>query len=263
MKATLQRVQRSWFQAVLDPQVDVPRGAAACIGGVRRGAAGFAIYAGAVRETLMHSLGLRFPATKVLLGRPAFKRAVCAYLCHSPPRSSDLSIYGEGFAQYAAGQASVRRKEVVMEVARYEWTRAELARTGQMHAVACSPPAVVESAVPQVQLRLARNARPWSSPLPVQDWIEQALSNTTFPDQRPQRLLLVASAEIKVLELQPAEYTFVMALAEGAPLVAAASAALRVDENFQVQPFLERLLAAGALETSGQVAQATPVRVPN
>jgi hypothetical protein len=249
MSGSLRALQQRWLEAVLDPDSKAPAALSRCTGGVYGVAAGFALYVNHMRATVLRALAACYPATQALLGKPAFRRAVAAYLRDSPPKAGSMGSYGEGFPDYAAAAGNVCRRSIVQAVARYEWLVDQLAGTVREQAWPLAEAAQLHShAWPTLRLRLVCNARLVYSPVRVRAWIQQAFTNTPLPEGTDERLLLVAGeSRVEVLELQEAEYAFVAAMAGQDFVDAATRAALASDPTFDLRALLERLFDARAL----------------
>ncbi|MGB0684121.1 MAG: putative DNA-binding domain-containing protein [Magnetovibrionaceae bacterium] len=78
---------------------------------------------------LAEALGRIFPAVKALLGEAAFDQVARAFAKAHPPTSPVLNAYGDGFADWLAGQRGLENLPYIGDVAAldFAWARAEQA----------------------------------------------------------------------------------------------------------------------------------------
>jgi hypothetical protein len=79
------------------------------------------VYRGTFQATLTRALRLTYPAVHKLVGEEFFAGAAALYAAGSPPRSSWLDLYGDGFADFLAHLPQAQGVPYLADVARLEW----------------------------------------------------------------------------------------------------------------------------------------------
>jgi hypothetical protein len=80
-----------------------------------------AVYRGTFQATLTRALRLTYPAVHKLVGEEFFAGATALYAAESPPRSSWLDLYGDGFPDFLARLPQAQGVPYLAGVARLEW----------------------------------------------------------------------------------------------------------------------------------------------
>jgi hypothetical protein len=70
-------------------------------------------------------LATAFPVTQRIVGERFFTQLATRFVIAAPPRIPQLSLYGDGFADFIAGDDVARRLPYLPDVARLEWARGE------------------------------------------------------------------------------------------------------------------------------------------
>jgi hypothetical protein len=83
-------------------------------------------YVGGYRTRLVEVLGTTYPALKLALGEDDFDRQMRLYIDSVPSRHFSVRHYGATIAQHMAGQYPAEAGAALSELARWEWTLADV-----------------------------------------------------------------------------------------------------------------------------------------
>lgn len=196
------------------------------------------IYRANVVLSLRRLLESTFPACRRLLGVGRFADLADAFVRESPPARPQLIAYGAAFPTFLA---PVDR--LMADVARLEWAREEAYHAADAPSLNVSMLAAIPVDLyanlrfePHPSLRLVRSAGPvhalWSGG-PVNAGAEQVL-------------VLRSGMNVTTRPIAAADLALLDALIAGLPLKAAATAALAVQPDFDLQSALADHLTGGS-----------------
>jgi hypothetical protein len=235
--------------ALLDPgraapaTVAGPRGK----GAVRR----YNVYRNNVTVSLIDALAATFPATQRITGADFFRAMARAHVRASPPASPLLFEYGRDFPAFIERYEHARRMPWLADVARIEraWLDAYHAADAEPlppETLASVPAARLPDLVlaPHPAARVLRSRHPAVSIFAANrgDGPVGRIAAISAEDALVTRPRLA----VTVRRLPPGGATFLTRLAAGAPLGAAAAAALAEAPAFELAANLAGMLEAGA-----------------
>lgn len=209
------------------------------------------------RNNLFASLGavLRdtFPALCRLADERFFAYAAHEFIRRHPPRGAVLAEYGEGLGDFLAGFPPCREHPHLADLARLEWLMHRAAVAEDRAPLAASALAgVAPERTPRIVLRLHPALGLVASPWPI-----DALWRANRPGAPAGPVDLAAGGaylqvsrgggDVLMRPLDAGGFAFRDALARGATLEAAATAALAADAAFDLAPALAALFAEGAV----------------
>jgi len=242
--------QRGFSAAVLDADAPVPPGLVGPDGvpSARR----FAVYRNNVVVGLSEALKAAYPAVCRIVGDEFFLGMARIFVVAQPPRTPLLHSYGDGFPEFVESFEPASSLPYLADVARIEraWTEAYNAAEATP-----LPPAALAAIDPgrlaEARLRLHPSLRVARSRFPALTiWRMNAKDGIPAPVDLQSGgedcLVMRPAAEVAVHALPPGGAAFVLRLAAGAALGAAAEAALADDERFDLSATLALLLSAGA-----------------
>lgn len=212
----------------------------------------FDVYRNNVAHGLSEALGRRFPVVERLVGGAFFRALALAFLETHPPRSPVLLAWGEAFPGFLAAFPPVAGLPYLPDVARLELARGRAYHAADLPALgpedlaraATDPEAARLALHPSVSVIASRFAvvSVWRANQP-------GASAGALDPARPETALILrdSALEVPVRAIGPGDAALLGALAEGAPLLAAAARALRAEPRHDPAPLLAALAAAGAL----------------
>lgn len=200
--------------------------------------------------SLVRALLVKFPATTWLVGSTLMDQAAREFVRRHPPTAPCIAEYGEDFPRFLAARESARGLHYLRFFAELEWQigRAAIAADGpaiDLPALVAYGDQIADVAF-VVQPSLGYLAGSW----PVDELMRLYLSDTAPEQYRLSaaeiRLEICGSRGIfRFDRLEPAEFSFRQALAQGSPLGVAAERALEVDENLDIGAALRRFVTSG------------------
>ncbi len=213
-------------------------------------AARVGIYRNHAFATLGDTLRGTFPVVCRLADKRFFAYAAHEYLREHPPHSRCLVEYGADFADFLARFAPCEQLPYLADVARFEWALNIAATVPeetplQAERLAAIPPA--EAAY--VALRLQPSLSYFASPWPV-----DAIWEANQQDEVPAIDLASGGTSLQIRRagervgwrrLDPGNFAFRTALADGLVLAAAISAATLQDPAFELTASLRQVFAEG------------------
>lgn len=236
----LQEMQRRFRAAVLGsddaPVADFIHGAHG------ETAARIGVYRNTVQASLIDVLATAFPVTQRILGERFFSAIAARFIVTAPPRVPQLSLYGDGFTDFLAGQDVAQQLSYLPDVARLEWAR------GESYFAADAPPlniarlaALSPEDMDRIVLGLHPATRMISSKYPIyRIWEVNQLSVTDVPavDMSVGQRVLVSRRDHHLVTraLDKFDAAFVSAIAAGKNLSAAAAG---LPETFDLQQALQ------------------------
>ncbi len=216
-----------------------------------------AVYRRSVFANYRNALGATYPVVARLVGAPFFGAAVDAFVRAHPSTSGDLNIYGDAFARFLERYAPAASLPYLPDVARLEWAQDEVNRAAETEAtpddVLAGLVALAPESLPGVRLALAPACRLVASPYPIlRIWQSNqqgyAGDDRVDLDAGGDALLVRREAGGVTLErVAAAEYAWLVALAQGAPLGAAIDAATKTDAAFDLMTVLRLRIADGTI----------------
>lgn len=214
----------------------------------------FAVYRNNVGHSLAKALAARFPVIERLVGAEYFSALARAYLAQHPPKSPQLFLWGRDFPAFLAAFPPLAAMPYLAPVARLEWLR------GEAYHAADAPPLTPE-ALPtlaadpaRARLGLHPSLRLFEAPCAaVTIWAaNQPGAEAREIDATPHEAALVLrdrADTVQVLAATAGDLVFIAALGQGAPLLAAAQAALAQAPGHDAGALLLTLMRHGALTT--------------
>jgi hypothetical protein len=128
-------------------------------------------YVGGYRARLVEALGTTYPALKVTLGDDEFERQMRLYVDSIPSRHFSIRHYGAGIAQHLVAQDPGVAGQALSELARWEWTLADVFDAPEDAALdAATLAAVPPEAWPTVSFTLRATVRCLETRTNVVDW---------------------------------------------------------------------------------------------
>jgi len=208
------------------------------------------------------ALGLSFPVLRRRVGDDYFRQLATKYRHHHPSRSGDLHWVGQGFAAFLAEDLQGTEYAWLADLARLEWSR-EQAAVSAAHA-AISVDALARFAPEQLEhlvFSLQPSLRLHASDYPIFTiWAANQVDNAPPVDQSlPAECGLVRARidGVEVRALDPKVFSYLSALAAGAPLGVAVSTA-GLDQSALVHAlgfvFQETLVCAVTLKVAPPAA---------
>ena len=212
------------------------------------------IYRNQVTLSLTEALKATFPVVCRLVDERFFAYAAHEFIRGSLPTRPCLVEYGDGFADFLAHFPPCRHLAYLPDVAKLEWAMNEALHAHGETPIDGDALARVPSAEgPRLVFRVHPSLRLIESPWPIERiWRANqpgaAADETIELDAGSARLQVHRGGDRVLLSaLDPGAFAFVKALAAGAPLLAAAEAALALDPLFDLALRLRILLDEGLL----------------
>ncbi len=210
----------------------------------------FAVHVNTVYGLLGDALEAAFPVACRLVGTPFFRMTTRAFIADHPPEVPHLAVFGDRFPDFLASFPPAAGVPYLAGVARLEWARVEAG-----FAADASPldPATLQSVPPEdvaaLVFRLHPSVRLIRSPWPICDVWFAHLQDPVPPvdvTKGGQAALVLRPADaVQVVALLPGDAALIDAIAGGASLAAAASAASEAEPGFDLQAALAGHLARG------------------
>lgn len=248
-------LQHRFARAVLQAPLSVPDGVRRDVRPTRERR--FGVYRNNVKASLAVALAARFPVVERLVGEEFFTAMALVFIERHPPHSPVLAEYGAAFASFLEGFDPAADLPYLPDIARLEWLRqvayhSANAGAADIGRLAALPPEALESARLGLHPAMAVIASPW--PI-VSVWTTNTHDATPeAPADWTAETALVTRPHLDVLvhRLPPGADLLVAELAQGIALGAAADAASRAHESFDLAIALSTLFAAGAITTLSQ-----------
>jgi hypothetical protein len=242
--------ERSFSRALFDPNLAAPPG----IAGkdekdiTRR----FAVHRNNMVAGLVNVISARFPVVEKLVGRDFFAAMARTFVQAQPPRTPLLATYGDEFPDFIRTFVPAHELPYLADVARIE-----AARTRAYYAADVAPLGTNALSGKDAEVLIALRVRLHPSleivrsehPI-VTIWAmnsgEQKLAPIgTWNDE--DALVIRPYLDVEVKRLLPGGARFLLALAEGTTLGAAADAAFAESEEFDLTVNLAQLLGCGVV----------------
>ena len=240
--------ETSFADALLDANAPVPHNIAADDAAAPRRR--FAVYRNNVVTGLRKALASRFPVVEKLVGKEYFAAMALAFVREKPPHSPLLATYGDHFPSFIAAFEPARELPYLADVARLEAARTYAYHAADAASIGADRFAKLDStAIGDIRIDVHPSTGVVRSPYPIVTvWAmnggEQELApigNWCSEDA----LVCRPHLEVQVRALPPGGAAFLLALAAGQPLGAAAEAALADDPDFDLTGNLAGLISSG------------------
>jgi hypothetical protein len=213
---------------------------------------GIEVYRNNVRANYRNAMGATYGVVRELVGEAFFHAAVDHYVEAHPSTSGDLNVFGARFGDFLADYAPAASLPYLPDVARLEWALDECGRaadaTGTPEALVAAL-ADASRALPARRLslhpacRLVRSAHPiWH----IWAWHQVEESERTpvdFEGEGDAVLVRRDAGLARAERLGAAEWAWLWALAQGAPLGEAVDRAMAIDAAFDLGEALRRRLS--------------------
>ena len=242
-------MQQRFAAALMEPGSPVPVGLASW--NSPQPTARYNVYRNNVMIGLRRALAGRFPAAERIVGNDFFAAMADMFIRENPPRSPLLFLYGNEFADFAAGFPPASQLPYLADV-----IRLEIARGRAYHAADQAPldPARLAAVAPDDLARVRFTLHPSisivRSAFPVVTiWGMNAgeAPAAAITDWSPQDALVVRpNLAVEVLRLPAGGADFLEALSSGETLGDAAEAAITGNAGFDLTANLAGALNAGA-----------------
>jgi hypothetical protein len=242
--------QRSFAQALFDPNLAAPQGIARNDENdvTRR----FAVHRNNMVVGLVNAISARFPAVEKLVGQDFFATMASAFVQAQPPRTPLLTTYGDEFPDFLRAFASARELPYLADVARIE-----AARTRAYHAADAAPLGADALSGKGADVLIALRVKLHPSleivrsehPI-VTIWAMNSGEQKLAPIGNwngEDALVIRPHLDVEVRRQPPGGAAFLLALADGASLGAAANAAFAESEQFDLTVNLAQLLGSGVV----------------
>jgi hypothetical protein len=218
------------------------------------GEARIAIYRNNLRQGFAKTLALEFPVIERLVGTDYWRQLAREFQTEHPSRSGNLHHIGAPFAAFLRRRFGATQYAYLADVAGLEWAYQEAL-------VAADAPPLEVAALrriasehyPQLVFTLHPACRLVATGYPVIRIWRANQPEVPVPETidlgSAADLILVrrAAANIELIALPPAQFAFLQAISQSAPLAAAIDAALTVDAAFDAGQALRRCVALGVL----------------
>lgn len=188
-----------------------------------------AFYRASVRARRRDALAETYPVVQRLVGEECFSEVARRYYAAHPPRSGDLALFGDRFADFLAADPDAQRLPYLGDVARLEWACHEsfhAADAGPLDAVALASVAAERQG--EVRLALHPSVRLVESCHAIaaiheanQPGRDGTLSRAAGPDRV---LVHRTRALVRVRSVEAHEWALLRAIEGGATLEEAAAA---------------------------------------
>lgn len=245
-----------WFErqagfgaALLDRAGAVPAGLVGPDG--KPSARRFSVYRNNVILGLANGLGEAYPVVRRLVGETFFRAMAAEFAAANPPAGPMMFAYGAGFAEFIEGFPPVAELPYLADVARLEraWTEA-------YHAAEDTPvgPAALQAfgaaEIGSVRLALHGSLRIVASDFPIVTiWQANVAETEPGPIDLAQggetALIARPGAEVEMRRLGPGAAAFLIAVAGGRGLAAAAECGLVAETGFDVAGGVGELFSMG------------------
>jgi hypothetical protein len=240
--------ERSFARTLLDPALGLPTGTVADdqAGVTRR----LAIHRNNMVAGLAKVIAARFPAVEKIVGGDFFAAMARAFVLARPPRTPLLATYGDEFADFIGAFAPARELPYLADVARLEAARARAYHAADATPLAASEFAAIEADGPialrvtlHPSLEIVRSEHPivtiWAMNCGAQKLA--AIEHWNAEDA----LIVRPELAVDVRRLPPGGAAFLLALAAGRTLGAAADAAFAESGEFDLTANLAALIGSG------------------
>lgn len=188
-----------------------------------RPVANLAVYRNNSDWQFRNALSLSFPVLKRRVGDDYFRQLAVHYRKRFPSRSGDLHWVGRDFAEFLSGHLGGGEYAWLADLARLEWAR-EVASVAELQPAlgAESLSQFAPEQLEQLVFRLQPSLQMGASDYPVVSiWVANQ-SETAPPVSQfvgsEQYMVLSRDEGVTVTRLEPALFSYVSALAAGAPL---------------------------------------------
>lgn len=241
MSQALRAFQEDFARALLAPQVEMPPA--------------FAVYRNTVTKGCVDALQANYPAVARLVGEAWFRAAAALFARAHPPRTPVLALYGEGFEGFLAAFPPAAELPYLPAVACLDRFWSESHAELDEDALGYSALAGMDlGRLGRLRLRPHAAARwAWFS-LPAYSIWSRQRAGQAGPEEidwtGEGALLTRPDGAVRWTALSQGGCALLDACARGAPLGAAAEAALAIEPPLELSQLVARLLVAGAFADS-------------
>lgn len=247
----LNELQQEFAQAILDPDLPVPRGVVGPDGApsTKR----FAVYRNNVVTGLVEALKAAFPAVARLVGDEFFAAMARIYVVHAPPESPIMLDYGATFPDFVGAFEPAKAVPYLGDVARLERAWAEAYHSAEALPIKPDQTDMPDvDFLPTIRILLHPSLRIVRSPFPVVTiWQMNIAGGEPSPldigGGGEDALVVRPVAEVEVRKLSAGAAIFIQETINGAAVVDAIAAALCGDPDFDLACVLGSLLEAGGI----------------
>ena len=241
-------------------------GVASLLAGARHPAKRLAIHRRHYETSLVNALLQKFPATAWLIGTPLLADAARSFARSHPPAAPCIAEYGQDFPAFLSARREAFALPYLEDFGELEW------HIGQVSVAIEEPPLTIATLsshdaaeLPDLRLDLQPGVRYLAPDWPVDELMRVFLSRSapdsfTLHRERVWLELRGARGAFDFVRLEPAEFSFRRAVADGASVAIAADVALHVNAAFDItavfsRMFSERLVTAVAASDSSERRQ--------
>jgi hypothetical protein len=217
----------------------------------------YAVYRNNVVTALAGAVVKNHPVVERLVGAEFLRGAAVAFVRADPPRESDLTLAGQGFAEFLRAFPPARELPYLPDVARLDRAWLEALFSADASPLAAADLAsLAPDEIAALAPGLAPGARVVASRFPAYTIWRACRDGDAAPirlDAGAETALIwrasgpVRDSSVRHRRLSPGEAAFVQAIGQGATLNDAGAAALAADPEFDLSAAFAGLLAASAL----------------
>ena len=217
----------------------------------------FAVYRNNVAHGLAEALAARFPVIRRLVGGAFFAGLSRAFAAAHPPASPVLLAWGTALPNFLDGFPPVAGLPYLSDVARIEVARGEAFHAADREPLGPEPlaAAAADSGAarlalhPSVRVLVCRHAAAsiWAANQPGAAL--RVSGAAPLDPMRPETALVLRDRrfDVPVRAVEPGDAAVLLAMRDGATLLAAARAGVRAEPGHDPTPLLALLARAGAL----------------
>lgn len=212
------------------------------------------VYRNNVTVSLINALADIFPGVQKITGEEYFRAMAREYVRSNPPSSPLLFLYGQNFADFIENFEPAKTMPYLADMARVERGWLTAYHAADVHPLDAAKLGAVDPArLTDVVFAPHPATFVLQSPFPVHDIF---LMNRGFKEVAPldmtigQSLLLTRpQLDIRIVQLENADYAFLSAINEGQSLGNAAAIGAQANETFDLNNALSMLLGRGATKS--------------
>jgi hypothetical protein len=242
--------ERSFAKALLDPTLAAPREIAGSEKSnvTRR----FAVHRNNMVVGLVNVISACFPVVEKLVGQDFFAGMAGAFVKAQPPRTPVLATYGDEFPNFIDTFVPARDLPYLVDVARIEAARARAYHAADAASLGANELRGIDvDVLAALRVRLHPSLEIVRSDHPIVTiWAMNSGEHKLAPIgswSGEDALVVRPYLDVEVRRLPPGGAAFLLALADGATLGAAADAAFAESEEFDLTVNLAQLLGSGVV----------------
>lgn len=212
------------------------------------------VYRNNVIRGLSDAVMAAYPVTEKLTGKDFMEAATRAYVIRNFPEQGNLNLYGATFPDFLAQYEPAQNIPYLPDVARMEWAWEESYYAPDDTPLAPEALQNLETdRLPLIKLSFRASVRFVESSYPLDEIYDicNAAGNGPSEDmvgisQRGAKMLVFRdNYTVEARRLDEAEYSFMTALYDGAPIIGAAERAFACDSKFDLTGCLQKHLSNG------------------